>query len=133
MKKYIVIILICLIIAPIVASSASSANTYNLLESLPGFNKKTDVSLSDYLNWLFPFMVTVAVILAVLMIVVGGVELIGGGSEKLHTDAVNRIQRAVIGLLLALSAWLILYTINPDLVSFDLGIKSINVQVQTNP
>lgn len=91
------------------------------LEPLPGLSSE-NVSLSSYLGWLFPFILTVVAVLAVIMIVIGGLELAGGGSEGLKTGGKNKIEGAIYGLLLAVSAYLILYTINPDLVNMKLGI-----------
>ena len=104
-----------------------SANAYALLEPLPGLDK-VNVTLSDYLGWLFPFILVVASILAVIMIVIGGLELAGGGNESLKTKGKEKIESAIYGLLLAVSAYLILYTINPNLVNGKLGIDSVDVK-----
>lgn len=126
-KKNIIIFLVLavILITPVVV--VASSHGYNLLEPLPGLGKTTNVTLSDYLGWLFPFMLTTAAILAVLMIVIGGIKLIWGGSEKLQTEAREQIKMAVLGLLLAISSWLILNTINPDLVNFNLNIPAITI------
>jgi hypothetical protein len=130
MKK---LILALIILAFLVLPVFDFAQAYTLLEPLPGL-KATDqtkgVTLSDYLGWLFPFVISAAAILAVLMIVIGGIELMAGGNEKLRTDAKDRIWSAIWGLLLALSAWLILSIINPNLVNMELGIDPVTVKVQ---
>ena len=60
------------------------------------------------------------------MIVIGGIQYVTayGNPGKLE-DAKNRINQALIGLLLAVGAWLILYTINPDLIKGTLNIPSL--------
>ena len=62
-------------------------------------------------------MLALAVVLAVIMITVGGFEYMLSGAVDTKTNAIKRIQDAVLGLLLALCSYLILYTIDPNLVS----------------
>jgi len=107
----------------------SVAHGYTLIESLPGLSSQ-NVSLSSYLGWLFPFALTVTAVLAVIMIVIGGLEIVGGGNEGLKTSGKKKIEGAIYGLLLAVSAYLILYTINPDLVNMNLGIDPVSIKQQ---
>lgn len=79
---------------------------------------------------MFWFLLSAAVILALVMLVIGGVEYVGSaGNVSLLGDAKGRIINALLGLLLALAAWLILNLINPDLVDFSITIKSLNLPV----
>lgn len=96
--------------------------TYTLLQPLPteGETLNENVTLTEYLTWVYRFALAMAGFLAVLMIVIGGVEYIASGAnEKLRSDAHSRIESALWGLALALAAYLILYTINPKLVNFE--------------
>jgi hypothetical protein len=82
----------------------------------------------SYSHWLFPIMLSAAGILAVLMIVIGGMEYIGAaatGNPQNIGNARQKIINAILGLLLAFGAWLILYTINPDLVKLELNVPPI--------
>jgi len=101
---------------------------YTPLESLPpiGPSSGSSSDLASYLQWVFAFGVSIAGILAVLMIIIGGIQYITayGNSSKIE-DAKNRITQALLGLLLAISAWLILYTINPDLVKGTLNVPPL--------
>lgn len=57
-------------------------------------------------------------ILAFGMIVFAGLEwALSGANPSLQSDAMDRIRNAIFGLLLLLGAYVILNTINPDLVS----------------
>jgi len=98
------------------------APKYTLLESLPSAGDgdlSNDVTLSEYLGWLFKFALVMAGFLAVLMITVGGIiYMASGGNESQITKAKERINNALWGLLLAFASYLLLYTINPQLVSF---------------
>ncbi|MFH1392153.1 MAG: pilin [bacterium] len=77
--------------------------------------------LVSFLEWAFTFAIAAAGILALLMIMIGGFQYItAAGSEAMAGQAKNRIQNAILGLVLALCSYLILNTINPDLVTLHL-------------
>ena len=77
-----------------------------------------NVTLSEYMAWLYRFALVLAGFLAVMMIVIGGVTYIASGAnEGLKTKAKGYINGALQGLLLAIVAYLLLYTINPSLVT----------------
>ncbi len=126
-KNILKIKMVIIMIAGLVLLSPVSVFAYTLLEPLPGLGKEVK-GLADYLGWLFPFALTVAAILAVIMIVIGGLELAGGGNEGLKTSGKKKIEGAIYGLLLAVSAFLILHTINPDLVNMSLSIGSATLK-----
>ena len=103
-------------------STNSGKFTYTLLQPLPqeGPDLKENVTLEEYLTWAFRFTLALAGFLAVMMIVIGGVEyIISGASEASRSDAKKRINNAISGLVLALVSYLVLYTINPSLVDFE--------------
>ena len=104
-----------------------AAQQYTLLEPIPTPNSTfTTGDISGYLQTVFLFGISLAGILAVVMIVRGGIEYITayGNPGRIET-AKNRITQALLGLLLAVGAWLILYTINPDLAKGTLTIPEI--------
>jgi hypothetical protein len=73
--------------------------------------------LGEYISAVYKFAMVVASILAVIMIIVQGVEItMGGGEETAHHY--QNIFRIIIGLCLVWGSYFILYTINPDLVNF---------------
>src|SRR3989339_1568891 len=81
--------------------------------------KVSELTFARYLSGLYKFFVGIAGILAVFIIALGGVQwLICGGSSEKISKAKETIIGAVVGLLLALGSYLVLYVINPDLVSF---------------
>jgi len=96
--------------------------TYTLLQSLPkeGDDLSENVTLEEYLTWAFRFVLALAGFLAVMMIVIGGVQyIISGANESMRGEAHKRISNAIYGLILALVSYLVLYTINPSLVDFE--------------
>lgn len=94
----------------------------------PGIAEGKTSDFTDLLHWLLSFMLYAAGILAVFMLVIGGVQYVLAGStgnpEKI-SDAQSRLISALGGLILALGAWIILYTINPKLLNIDLNLENI--------
>lgn len=106
------------------------SSAYTPMEPLPGIKKDTAVNLTDYLSALFKYAITVAAVLAVIMIVIGGMQYIGAsGNTSVVEDAKDRIYWAIVGLILALGSWLILNTINPNLKNLELkGIEKQSIK-----
>jgi dolichyl-phosphate-mannose--protein O-mannosyl transferase len=76
--------------------------------------------LNTFLVQVFQFGLAIAAALAVIMIVWGGVEIMISESPFGKSSGKDRIWNAIWGLLLALVSYLILYTINPDILIFKL-------------
>jgi hypothetical protein len=76
--------------------------------------------LGDFLSQAFQFGLAIAAALAVVMIVWGGVEIMLSESMFKKEDGKKKINDAIWGLVLAIVSWLILYTINPDILNFKL-------------
>lgn len=99
---------------------------YVPLETIPGAQQGQPIDISTYFQLIFTFGITIAGFLAVLMIVVGGIQYMTAyGNPSKVEDAKDRIWQAILGLLLALTGWLILNTINPDLTAGVLNIPTI--------
>ena len=104
------------------------AQGYVLLAPLPGATS-IGTGFAEYLAVFFNIGIGLAAVLAVLMIVVGGVQYIAGAaSPSARGDAKKRITNAILGLLLALGSWLIVYTINPAILN-----KSYQIPLVTLP
>jgi len=132
-KKAIFVILILLIIAPGIALAQDGVVL--LEDSLPikGIEGTVEQGqLGEYLNGLFLLGIGVASGLAVLYITIGGVQYMVGASAGNKERGREKIMGAVGGLVLALASFLILNTINPDLLEFkiDQAIQSIVKEVQ---
>lgn len=97
------------------------------LEPLPPIgNTQPATDLSGYLQWVFALGISIAGIAAVVSIVIAGIQYITAyGNASAIGSAKERIRQALYGLLLAICAWLILYTINPDLIKGTLSIPSL--------
>lgn len=82
--------------------------------------------LAGYLNIIYNFLISIVGVVAGVFILIGGFQyLTAGGDAARVTGAKKRIGNALIGFILALSSYLLLNTINPDLVNLKLpeGLK----------
>ena len=80
--------------------------------------------LGGYLNGLYRAGIAIATGLALVMIVVGGLEYVSTDSIQGKSNGRERIKNAIIGLLLALTSFIILRQINPNLLKSDLNVES---------
>ena len=86
-------------------------------------------SLSSYLNPMINIFIGICAVLAVIMILFGGIQYMTSELISSKEEGKERIEHAVLGLLLALGAWSILNTINPNLLKSDVNIPDANVTV----
>lgn len=99
------------------AQEGTNPQDYLLVGDLPFVKDVT--TLSGYLSAIFKLGIGIAVTLAIFMIVFGGIKYMISDVPGVKVDAKSDIKNALLGLLLVLSSWLILNTINPDLVKFN--------------
>jgi hypothetical protein len=104
----------------------SSEYSTTPLAPLPGFTGDPDVG--QWLESLFTILIVIAGLLALIMIVVGGITYLTSESFGEKGKGKSYIVNAVTGLVLALGAWVILNTINPELAE-DLNIKIPTVSI----
>lgn len=94
--------------------------TYTPLEQIPG--AKGVSSFPEYVQGIYKFGIWTVGLAALFMLSVGGfIYLSSGGNTATIGKAKTYIWDALIGLVLAILAYLILYVINPDLVNVNLG------------
>lgn len=131
MKLFRNLIVVGLIIFASVAVSGVFAQTtppaqseYQLLAPLPleGGGDTQTTSATKYINGIFVLLIGIAGVLAVIMIIVGGIKYMSTDAFSGKSEAKDTIQNAILGLLLALSAWIILNTINPDILNIDIRL-----------
>ena len=71
----------------------------------------------NYLNIIIKLVIGIAAVLAMVMIVMGGIEYMTSDLISSKEAGKDTIRNAILGLLIALGAYLILNTINPQLLS----------------
>lgn len=73
--------------------------------------------LGEYLNALYTYLITTATLIAIVMVMVGGLQYTLGASTKNGVEkGKERIKNGVTGLVLLLAVFLVLQTTNPQLV-----------------
>lgn len=83
--------------------------------------KKEYANIGDFIKGNYNLAINVAAILAVIMIIVAGVQwTVSGGNSEMITGAKKRIGGALIGLVIAYLSYTILNTINPAMVNLRL-------------
>lgn len=97
--------------------------------------KKTFTDIGEFLKYNYNIGLSIAGILAVIMIVVAGIQWVAsGGNSEMISSSKKRIGGALIGLLIAYLSYTILSIINPALVNLRLPqvymIRPINVVPQ---
>jgi tetrahydromethanopterin S-methyltransferase subunit B len=104
----------------------TSAGTFNYvpMEEIPGFGKPS--SYEAYILAVYKFGLWTVGISAVLMISIGAFMYItSAGNSTAVTKAKEIIFDAIAGVILALTSYVLLYTINPNL----LDIKGVNQMI----
>lgn len=82
-------------------------------------NKNSFEIVSEYVSMVYKWGAVVTGLIAVLMVVVGGVQYILAGADPgQKDDAKDRIKQALLALTLLLLSGLILKTINPRFFQF---------------
>jgi len=119
---------------------SGSTSGYHLLQPLNGPGGKTIKdfdptganAFGDYLNIMISIFIGLCAVLAVVMIVIGGIEYSTSELISSKEAGIEKAKGAILGLLLALSAYGILKEINPDLLNTGLDIQgaTLNVTLQ---
>ncbi len=114
-KKIFFSLLFLVLLIAMPAVSAWASFTYTPMEKIPGFD--TGSNFCTYITAVYNFGLWTIGICAMFMIMIGGyMYIMSAGNNASMGKAKGVIFDAVIGLMLALVAYLILYVINPDLV-----------------
>ena len=105
----------------------------NLQIKIPGLDKFTDAKecpndpgklcfnwIGEYIVGIYKYAIGIAGILATIVMMIGGfMWLMAGGNQSRISEAKSWIGASLTGLIIALSSYLILYQVNPNLVKFD--------------
>jgi len=131
MKKIILKIGILAVLAIVVLPTLqvlAQSNEYTVLAPLPGVGDEGGTTtLAKYIPAIFNLAIGLSAAFAVLMIVIGGFQYITTDAILGKQQGIERIKNSVFGLVLVISAWLILYTINPKLLELNLNIEPVTV------
>ena len=132
MKKILVIIFL----ASFLFVNVVLAQGYKISVSLPGAPKGTEVrDPSEYIGILFKAGLAIAGVLALIFLLYGAILYTissSRGNVEGEAEAKERIYSVFLGLGLLLLSYLILYTINPDLVKLKMPKMKVSPDIQTS-
>src|SRR5690606_7562600 len=110
---------------------------YTLLAPIPITNisgpADSQVKATQYIIGIVNLTIAIAGVLAVLKIIFAGIKYMSTDAWQAKQDGKNDIKNAIWGLMLAISAWLILYTINPQLIIINLSLPTIEHTPSPSP
>lgn len=143
-KNLIVLSIITIFLSPIAIfaigeqSSTNEIKVYTLTQ-LPGVTepgctpgKDCQTTFGKYIPAMFRLLIGVAAALAVVRIVLGGFKYMSTDAISGKSEGKEQIWMAIQGLILVLFSWLILNTINPQLLKFDLSIDGLGSTKEVN-
>lgn len=108
----------------------AATGEYTVLAPLPGIGDDSGgkTTLTEYLTAIFNLTISVSVVLAFVMITFGGI--VYATSDALSGKSKGRewVQNAIVGLLIVIGAWVILNTINPQILDFKLLIPGAKME-----
>jgi type IV secretory pathway VirB2 component (pilin) len=106
------------VIDPSANNNTSDKDVYTLLAPIGEDFKTFDTGngIGNYISTILKLAIGIASVLAVVMIIIGGIEWMGTDSIFGKVESKKRITSAILGLLIAMGAWALLNTINPKLL-----------------
>lgn len=107
---------------------------YQLLEPFPGFfNVKETPTLPDMILAIYQFGIWTVGIAGLFMLTVGGFwYMTSAGNNATAETAKKIIADSLLGIIAALSAYLIMYVINPDLTKIDIKFTKTELTTEQN-
>ena len=114
-KRFLIISLLIIFLSSVLIEPALAARKLEV--QIPGLTTTTLPALPDYILAIFKFSLLAVGIVCFGALIYGGFRyLTSVGSPSAINDAKDQIFSALLGLIILFSAWLILNTINPELV-----------------
>ena len=113
----------------VTTQAADYGSGYVPLAPIPGLTQGATADsggLAMFFNNLYKYLVGLAAALAVIMIIWGGVEIATVESVSGKSEGKERIQQALLGLVLVLSPVLVFSIINPAILNLSVSIPSLN-------
>jgi len=91
---------------------------YNLQISIPNASGETTsvYNYGEYVGVMYKFLLGIAVTIAIVFVMIGGIRYVIGASTGEIGKAKDMIVKAISGLVLLLFAYVILFTVNPELI-----------------
>ena len=85
-------------------------------------------NIGDYLKWIFMFGIGAAGLLSVVMLILAGLQYMGGDSFFNKEEAKHKMTRIITGLVIALGSVVLLNTLNPELIKIKLNLGKETIE-----
>jgi hypothetical protein len=127
-----IFLLVVLVLAPIAAHAQQTTNPCTIAGLKA--NQNNPSTLPKCVNQIYIWSLGIGALLALLMTILGGYSyMTAAGNAERADSGKSYIWGSVIGLVLLFTAYLLLQTINPDLINFNIdALKKSGTQIQ-NP
>lgn len=123
---------------PATPAPTTGANSgFTALAPIPGLTDSSNTSvvnsssLANFFNNLYKYLIGLAAVIAIIEIIWGGLEISTQDSVSKHADGKEKIQQAIIGLILVLAPVIVFSIINPSILNLSLNLPALNTA--TNP
>ena len=117
------------------STSVGTTNNANVsfvpLAPIPGLDSTIapDASgIATFLNNLYKYLIGIAVVIAIIEIIWGGIEISTKDSVSRNRDGKARIYQALLGLALVLLPVLVFTIINPGILNLNINMPPINLK-----
>lgn len=103
---------------------------YKLLEGVPFVaDACTEIKFPEYVSKVYIFAISAIGIASLLMMTIGaGYYLVSAGNASTAKTGKDLIKDALLGVLVAFLSYLLLYTLNPDILSGRLNTSALKVE-----
>lgn len=118
-------------VVPVPSSEPAPSSAFVPLAPIDGLTKEGVVdskTLSDFLRNLYRFLVGIAATLAVIEIVIGGLQYATQDIPSQKSDGKQRIWNAIFGLILVLSPVLVFSLINPAILDLSIQLRELDTK-----
>lgn len=108
----------------------AATSDFVALAPIPGLTQgvvANSSGLASFFNNLYKYLIGLAAVLAVIMIIWGGLEISTKDSVSKKQDGKERITQAILGLVLVLSPVLVFSIINPRILNLSIGLSPLTL------
>src|SRR3990167_427704 len=110
---------------------ASAADGFVALAPIPGLTQGVTADtagLAAFFNNLYKFAIGMASVLAIIMIIWGGLQYATQDIPGAKQEGKDRILQAILGLILVLSPALVFSIINPSILNLSINLKPLDTK-----
>ncbi|MDP2934556.1 MAG: hypothetical protein Q8N59_02220 [bacterium] len=122
-----IITLVILLVGVFRVAAAQNPTTLINYPTIAGQTVAFGMPLPQLIKYIYLFAVGICGAVALAAILLGAIKYIGAaGNPSKMGDAKDQIVSALLGVVILLSSYLLLYTINPDLVNIGIVLPDID-------